>query len=391
MYKIITFMLLIYSYSFSQGYESIITSIVNNNKELKAYNQYLNSVNIESKFNNLPLNPEIEYAYLKGNSSSKQELIISQPFEFPTIYSIKSDISSSQFSVNNLKLKELKKQVILNSYNLLNDYIYQNKLIAQLEERELNYANILKTLEVKFQKADIGILELNKAKSSYASIKAKLNLAKVELNYLKSSIINLNGGANIEININEYPKIELDQNLDSLIISLSKNDFNNQLFVKEKELNDNKLSLAKSGWLPTFGVGYRQENEADIDFSGIQLNMSIPLFENQNKVPKAESDLNYVDLKHQAYISNFNNEKKRLFERAKLLESLLNEQRSLIDYKQYEMNTKSLEVGHISLSQFYLDNTIYYEVIDSILEIELDYQKSLNSLFIENTYLLFEK
>lgn len=385
------FMLLIYSYSFSQGYETIINSIVNNNKELKAYSQYLNSINIESKFNNLPLNPEIEYAYLKGSGTSKQELIISQPFEFPTIYSLKSDISASHYSVNNLKFKELKKQVVLNSYNLITDFIYQSKIIEQLDERVQNNANILKTLEIKFENADIGILELNKAKSNYASIKAKLNLAKVELNYIKSSIINLNGGANIEININDYPQIKLNQNLDSLIISLRNNDFNNQLFIKEKELHNNKLSLAKSGWLPTFGVGYRQENEADIDFSGIQLNMSIPLFENQNKVPKAESDLSYVDLKHQSYFSNFNNEKKRLFERAKLLEALLNEQKSLIDDKQYEMNKKSLEVGHISLSQFYLDNTIYYEVLDSILEIERDYQKSIYDLLIENNFLIFEE
>ncbi len=111
--------------------------------------------------------------------------------------------------------------------------------------------------------------------------------------------------------------------------------------------------------------------------------MSIPIFENTNKVPFAESEMNFADLKIQSYNSKFNIEKRRILDKSKQLKSSLEELRSFVDFSQLELNKKSYEMGHISLTQFYLDNTIYYEIIDSIIETEMEYNKALSELMIE--------
>ena len=102
MNKYILLIIISLSSAYSQNYENVIKQILSNNKEIEVFGEYLNSNTLESKFNNLPSNPDFEYSFLKGSgimNANKQEFVISQPFEFPTIYSIKSDISFSQFSI----------------------------------------------------------------------------------------------------------------------------------------------------------------------------------------------------------------------------------------------------------------------------------------------------
>jgi hypothetical protein len=61
----------------------------------------------------------------------------------------------------------------------------------------------------------------------------------------------------------------------------------------------------------------------------------------------------------------------------------LEEQKELVDFSQLELNKKSYELGHISLTQYYLDNTLYYEIVDSIQDIELQYYEILSDMLTE--------
>ena len=243
--------------------------------------------------------------------------------------------------------------------------------------------NIYKTLQIRFDKGDIGILELNKSKSLLNLAVSKLNMAKIELNSILSELVNLNGGEPLNINFNEYQTYFIATDFDSLFTELRKSDYNIQSFETEKELYEKKLGLAKSGWLPGFGIGYRQDSENDMKYNGVRLQMSIPVFENINKVPHAKSELNYIDVKIQSYISKFYIEKKRLHGKAIELENTVKMQKEILQNNQLELNLKSYELGHISLTQFYLDNTIYYEIIDSIIETEMEYNKTQSELMIE--------
>ena len=386
MLKYILIFILSFNIVNAQSYRDVLKQIGSNNKEIKAYKEYLNSVNIESRTNSLPLNPKVEYSYLSGSgitTGSKQELIISQTFDFPTVYSLKSDISSLQGSANQFHLKEFEKNILKSAQNLLIEYIYLTKKVDELKKRYELAENMLKTVQAKFDKGDVGVLELNKTKSSHSIAKSKMNMAKIELNSTLSELVNINGGQQIQLSFNDYWILDFGTNFDSLFIRLKEADYYFKSLEEEKKLYDKKLSLAKSGWLPNFDIGYRQETETAFAYKGVRLQMSLPLFENTNKVPKAKSDLNLSDLKIQSYNSKFYIEKKRIFDKSIQLKTSLEEQRSLADNSQLDLNKKSYELGHISLMQFYIDNTIYYEIIDSILENEKEYQKAIADFMIE--------
>jgi outer membrane protein TolC len=342
-------------------------------------------VHIESRTNLLPLNPKVDYSYLSGSgitTGNKQELMISQPFDFPTIYFLKSDISSLQSSANQFHLKEFEKNIIKTAQVLLIDFIYLQKRVEVLTKRYDIALNMLKTVQTKFDAGEVGILELNKTKSNLSIAKSKLNLIKIELNSTRTELTNLNGGEQLQLNITDFWQKEIGSDFGSLVKELREADYYNKSLEVEKKLFDKKLSLAKSGWLPGFDIGYRQEKENDFILNGVRLQMSIPIFENNNKVPKAESELNLVDLKIQSYNTQFDNEKKMIFDKAIHLKSSLDEQKELFDFSQLELNKKSYELGHISLTQFYIDNTIYFEIVDSVMETEKEYHKALAELLL---------
>jgi len=382
---IMVFLLLISSVN-AQTNKDVLKQIAVNNKEIKVFREYSNSLNISSKTNLFPVNPVVEYSYLSGSdltSGNKQEFIISQSFDFPSIYFQKSDIAGLQNKSNEFQLKIFKLKILVTTQNYLNDYIYWKTRIDELTKRMTLAENIYKTLQIRFEKGDIGILELNKSKSLLNLAVSKLNMAKIELNSILSELVNLNGGKPININFNEYQIYYITADFDSLFTDLRKSDYNIQSFETEKELYEKKLGLAKSGWLPEFGIGYRQDNENDIKYNGLRLQMSIPVFENTNQVPKAESELNYIDVKIQSYISKFYIEKKRLHGKAIELENTVKMQKEILQNNQLELNLKSYELGHISLTQFYYDNMIFYEIIDSVTDTEREYQKVISELMIE--------
>lgn len=395
MLKYIFLLLLVNTATYSQKFDNIVKLILSNNKEIQTYEQYLESISLESKFNILPSNPEINYGVMSGSGmvgAYKQELIAVQPFEFPTIYSLKSELASNQSSINQYRLIDFKKKIVLSAYNLLTDYYFQEKLISRYEDRISNYDNILQSLELKFKKSEISVLEYNKAKSGIAFLKSKLNLAKIELEYLKSAIYLLNGGQiiDIDIDISEIPTINTNTNKDSIINLLKEADVNNQLYNNDKRFHQNKLKISKLGWLPTFAIGYRYEQEPNIIFSGIQINLSIPIFNNLYKVPKAESDLAFIDIKQQTYNSEFINNKNRLYDKIKLLAVSINEQNSLIDKNQYSLLVQSLKLGQITLTEFYYENTIFYDIDDTILLSEKERYKTYNEFMIEKILSLYE-
>jgi outer membrane protein TolC len=372
----------------AEYFKEILSQIKSNNKEIASYKEYLNSINIESRTNNLPLNPKVEYSYLSDNNTmavNKQELIISQSFDFPTVYFLKSDIASLQSSANKFYEKEFEKSILRNAQNLLIEFIYLKKKVEEYSKRYELYENIFKTVQTKFDKGDIGILELNKSKSNLSIAKQKLNMSKISLNSIRSELVNINGGKQLQADPSDYFTYTTISNFDSLFSKLKEADYNLKALEEEKKLYDKKLTLAKSGWLPGFDIGYRQEKDNEFDLKGVRLQMSLPLFENTNKVPKAQSELNLVDLKIQAYNSKMRIEKKNLFDKSNEFQASIKEQTALVDFTQIDLNQKSYELGHISLTQLFNDNTIYFEFTDSILENEMEYNKVISELLLEIT------
>ena len=277
-------------------------------------------------------------------------------------------------------------EIIRSAQKHLNDYIYLKKQIAELNKRQESSMKMLNTVQSQYDNGDVGILELNKAKSALSISKSNYNLALIELNSIESEITNLNGGSPLNLENIDYPKVAAGNDFDSLIARLKSANYSIKSIEEERKLLQSKLSLSKSGWFPKFGVGYRYENEPGIEYNGVQLQMSIPIFQNNNKVPKAESELTTLELKNESYESRYFIGKKILFDKVIELRRLYSEQKELVDFSQLDLNRQAYESGQISLTQYYIDNSIYYDIIDKMLEVEMELNKANAELMLELSF-----
>ena len=134
--------------------------------------------------------------------------------------------------------------------------------------------------------------------------------------------------------------------------------------------------------LPKLETGYRYQSILGQTFNGIHLGLTIPLWENKNRV-KAEqaslifSDLNLEDHKNEHYYDLM-----QKYEKQENLKITLAEYDSLFSSSnQIDLLDKSLSIGQISTIEYFMEMTYYYNALNNYLKTEMEYQKALAELY----------
>ena len=137
--------------------------------------------------------------------------------------------------------------------------------------------------------------------------------------------------------------------------------------------------------MPKLQAGYLSESIFGQDFKGFTVGLSIPLWQNKNTVKFAKA--NTVAMENMI-IDN----KVQLYNQLKVLHTKAIElQNSSIEYKSKlqlfnssELLKKALDKGEISLIDYILELSFYYESVNNLLELERDMNNTIAEL---NQYL----
>ena len=116
-------------------------------------------------------------------------------------------------------------------------------------------------------------------------------------------------------------------------------------------------------------------------FRGISVGISIPLWENRYKVKYATANaLAFESMMSDNKLQYYNN-LKTLHTKAVGLQENVNDYRSnLILINSSELLKKALDKGGISLINYILELSFYYESVNKLLELEMDLNKSVAEL-----------
>ena len=148
----------------------LLNVIEQNNTELKGYQSFIESQQLENKSaNNLP-DPQLLGYYLPfGDNATGNytEYQISQSFEFPTVYAARS-------KWNNLKAEQLqalftkkRQEVLLKAkQGLISLYILQKQKTIETNRKQQS-KQVYEQMQELFNKEQVGILDLNKAKVAW--------------------------------------------------------------------------------------------------------------------------------------------------------------------------------------------------------------------------------
>lgn len=368
--------------------DKVLSQIEKNNTTLSALRKSADAQKVGNKTGIFLKNPEVEFNYLWGTPSAignRTDFSIKQSFDFPTAYGYKNQISDIKNEQTELEYRKQQKTVLLQARNICIDLIYTNALKSEYGKR-LNHAqNIAKSYKLKFDAGDANVLEYNKAQLNLLNLSNKIELIEIDRTALLSELTRLNGGIAIELADSEIQSQIIPADFEQWYTQAEQSNPILNWLKQEIEISKKQVSLNKALALPKFQAGYMSETVVGQQFRGVSVGLSIPLWENKNTVKYAKANtiaLEAVaaDNKVQLY-----NQLKTLHSKAISLQSNVTEYRSkLQSFNSSDLLKKALDKGEISLIDYIMELSIYYENVNKMLELDRDMNKAVAEL---NCYL----
>lgn len=368
--------------------DSVLIEIEKNNTTLAALQKRVEAETIGNKTGLYLQNPEVTLNYLWGNPAAignRTDFNITQTIDFPTAFRYRKQLSSLKNEQVVIEYQKARMELLLEARLACYDLIYTNALIGELSKRKTHSQSIAGSCKLKFEVGETNILEYNKAQLNLLVVSKEMEALNNNRNVLQGELTRLNGGIPIEFSVSISPIPTIPSDFEQWYAQAEKNSPLLNWLKKEQAVSQKQVSLNRAMSLPKLKAGYMSENVIGQEFQGITAGLLIPLWENKNTVKYAKA--NVIAIEKIAMDNKF-----QLYNHLKVLHTTaIALQANAADYKtklqllnNSELLKKALDKGEISLIEYMLELSIYYESINNILKLERDMNKTLAEL---NQYL----
>lgn len=370
---------------FAQNTDNIIKQVAQNNPTLKALSKSNAADSAGNRTGMFLPNPEIGFNYLFGSPSAigkRKDFSIVQSFDFPTAYIYKNQISGIKNQQLQYAYQQTYKSIVLETKLICIDLIYYNLLIKEYSQRMENAQKIATSFKAKFDIGEANILEYNKAQLNKLNAEKELQTLEIEKEALLNELAGLNGNIAVTFTDTVFPEIKIPADFEQWYAEAeNRNPVLHQLKL-EAELSEKHKSLAVAEGWPKFSAGYMSEFTAGENFQGITLGISIPLWENKNKVKYSKLKTEAIQKYENASKLTYYNSLKRLHAKAVALQKNVNEyEENLQTFNNSDLLYKALDKGEIDLINYIMELSFYYESSSNLLEMKLELHKTLAKLF----------
>jgi hypothetical protein len=376
MMKKLLFILFIFCASHTFAQQSVLEQIERNNTVLLALRKQADAEKIANKTGIYPENPEVEFHYLWGNHTApgnRVDFSATQTFDFPTAYHYRRKVSDAQNQQVDLAYLSERKNVLLEAQRICIRLTYQNAISREWGER-LNHAQqVSGAFQVRYDKGDVSVLDLNKSKVNLLNVQKEYDSAVTEKEFLLSELVRLNGGNPVDFPEDTFQPLLLPADFEQWFSEQKEKNYVLQYLQRETALSRTSEQLQRSLNLPKISAGYMSEKVLSEQFQGVVVGISVPLWENKNTVKRIKAQTEAKRETETDAQVRYYNETQALYKKALRLQKTAN------DYNQNKLqeNTlsllkKALDAGEISLIDYILELGMYYESVNNRLETERD-------------------
>lgn len=384
----------------AEAIDRILQQIENNNKELQANKHLLASQKAENRAgNNLP-DPTLSYAHVwdsKNSSETVGELIISQSFDFPTLYVTRSRMNRQKNASLDAQAAAQRQQILLEAQQLCLDIIFLHRQQELLDERLKNAEQLSALYAQRLENGDASILETNKINLELLNVRTETRLNAASLENKLKALMTLNDNQPLTpgrpfpneqlprpaaLGLTDYPAMPLPTDFRSLCEELIASDPALQALQVESDAARRQLSVSRQGWLPKLELGYRRNTESGHPMNGVVVGFSFPLFENRNKVKSAKSQVAGLDYRQENALLQASSALWQLYEEASRLQASIEEYRQTFRQQQdLSVLKQALMGGQISMIEYFVEVSTLYQSQTNLLQIENRYQQVMAEIY----------
>jgi len=363
---------------FSQSFEILMQSIEQNNPRIQTLQKWLEAEEVYSKTGVYPSNPSVSYNYLFGspdNIGDQKEFEITQAFQLPGYYTSKADLQKLGFKQKQALAEKEKRDILHLARTLYFNLVWLQKRESFLEKRSSDAAKLVSIMKEGFEGGEISKPVYDKARIYAIGVTSEWNQTTSELKVYTEQLKQQNGGNAIDNVAFEYPADWTLPALDSLLVNLSGT--NPDLLKAQLELkkSESRIKNSRMGSWPSFELGYKSETILNQKLQGVHAGVTIPLWQNKNKVKyaKLQSEWSKANLSQQE--SEIRLKVSTLYYEVLALKNSYEEMRVIMGEEQLsDINLALLKAGQISFSEYLVDADLIWESMSLFYSTE-------NSLF----------
>ena len=134
--------------------------------------------------------------------------------------------------------------------------------------------------------------------------------------------------------------------------------------------------------LPKIETGYHSQGILGQTYRGFHAGITIPLWENKNRVKAAEANLEHVTGNADRHRLEHRMENMRLYEQLGIRKNAMEEYSQLVNStNNTALLDKALRFGQITIVQYFMDQAYYFSAYDKYLQLEIEYYKAVAELY----------
>lgn len=360
--------------------EEVLQKVEQNNTTLKAIREEGKAQKLGNRTGIYLPGPEVSFNYLWGSPKDigkRKDFSASQTFDFATLAGIKSKTAKEKNKLVDFQYETDRMTLLLQTKQICMDLIYYNTMKAETEKRLENAREMSEAYKKSMTDGNSNMLDYNKARLSMSTIEGELDRILVERDALLAELRRLNGGLDIRFDKNTYSSISLPENFEQWLTEAEQKNPTLSLARQQISVSKREVKLSRAEGLPSLSAGYMMEKTMGEKFQGITLGISIPLWENKNKVKQAKATVRAAESRHADAREQFGQQLRNLYLRTKGLQKTADRhKKTLLELNNKPLLDKALQVGQINLLDYLVEIGLYYETVNQYIAAERDYQKA---------------
>ncbi len=365
-------------------FATVLKEIERNSTTLATYSRRAEAQKIGNRTGLAPENPEVELGYLPGiYGGARKDIGISQSFDFPTLYSKKGKLADAQDLSADWQLKSQRMDLLLTAEQYCIELVYNNALAALYSRQLENAKGIEEAYAKKLKAGDATQIEYNKAALNLTNIENDLKSVNLDRKHLMSQLTLLNGGNPIEINDTAYTSlIHMPSDFNQWAMEAEAANPAFGYLRQEIEVAKEGVGVSKAMGLPKFSVGYAGEFTPDEGYQGVKIGVSIPLWENRNRVKHARAEVAAAEQGMDDARMRYSSRLRFLFEQANELKGNISRYETVFSRNSNDdLLYKSFKGGELSLLDYLLELEFYFNSYEKLMQTRRDLYLALAELY----------
>lgn len=366
--------------------ETIIASVEANNTLLKAVRSGNAATVAEMKSENTIGETSVEYSpfFRKGvGGTTSSELIVSQEFDFPTVYGARGKSVSLRQNVLDHEYAVVRREVLLEAQRLYYDLLMVMGKRYLLNERMAVADSLLVVCEKQMKAGDTNVLAYNKVGIDRMTVitEATANDGEVERIRLDMERLGLAPELLQRLMASLQDFSYWDNGPQPSPSSLQGKGAEVSCAEATLQLAEHDVRLSQMGWLPKLTVGYRRNTEYEEAASnGFLVGVSVPLFSNSKKVSAARMRKNAAEQQLENTRYQTESRKRSLQAEAASLQKQLATYDIPLMRRTLTTLLRAVHAGELPIADYYREADNVYSKLQDRLTIENSYNKAVAEL-----------